>query len=65
MNLSGVAVAEYRLDLERSDLEFGDARLVYGAGDQLAMPRVNAAGGFEAYQPLPMLAAHSLLVIAF
>ena len=64
INLSDDELTDYSLELDESDLEFGAPSLVFGAGD-LQSPRLNSAGGFDAYQPLPGLPPHSTFVIAF
>jgi alpha-amylase len=62
-NLSDTPVTDYQLALSQGPLS-GKLRvqLLLGAGQPVA-PVVSAAGGFDAYKPMPSLAPKSALVI--
>lgn len=65
-NLSNEAVSEYRLELKQGPLRSGQqARLLFAPSQvkSVAAPETNAAGGFEAYFPIPELPPYSTLVI--
>ncbi|MDH7490522.1 MAG: alpha-amylase family glycosyl hydrolase, partial [Anaerolineae bacterium] len=63
-NLSETPVTDYALSLASGPLKHVSvARMLLGEGQPIA-PVVNAAGGFDAYTPLPTLEPKSALVIA-
>ena len=64
VNLDDDAASGFTLTLDESEFALSDPQLIYGQG-ALAVPQLNAAGGFDAYAPLDSLAAHSLAVIEF
>lgn len=61
-NLDDEAATDFTLALPATDLPLGEASLVLGSGD-IASPRLNEQGGFDAYQPLRRMAPQSLIVI--
>lgn len=64
INLDDAPAIDFTLSLEESDLSLENASLVYGSG-AIAAPRINAAGGFDNYQPLRQLAPHSMIILEF
>ena len=64
INLSDEPIAGFKLSLAESVFDLSAPALVYGSGE-IAMPELNAAGGFDDYAPVPSLDAQSLLVLAF
>ncbi|HOU14957.1 MAG TPA: alpha-amylase family glycosyl hydrolase [Anaerolineae bacterium] len=65
VNLSGQAIADYTLTLAKGPFTAAhQPAWLMGDGD-LYLPPVNAAGGFGAYRPIPVLPPNSSLVIQF
>lgn len=65
VNLSGQATADYTLILEEGPFTAAHRpALLMGDGD-LYMPPVNAAGGFDAYRPIPVLPPYTSTIIQF
>ena len=63
VNLSGEPVTDYALTLKSGPLTGAPAAsLLWGTGEVIA-PAVNAAGGFDAYRPLAVLAPHGSYVV--
>ncbi len=63
INLHTAEVKDYILSLAEGPLPSElNAEVIFGTGD-VHVPQVNAAGGFEAYTPLPALPPRSTLVI--
>ena len=64
INLDDEPVEGFTLSLVESEYDLSAPTLVFGDAE-LSAPVLNAAGGFEAYAPLPALDAHSTVVLAF
>ena len=64
VNLSDEPIAGFSLRLEESELDLSAPALVYGSGE-IAMPALNAAGGFDAYAPVFSLDAQSMMLLEF
>jgi alpha-amylase len=65
INLDREPVSDYALTLDEGTLaDVTTAAVLFGAdAANIAAPTLNAAGGFEAYLPLPELAARGMVVI--
>ena len=63
INLDDEPTLGYALSLKASELNLGEAHLVFETG-VLNSPTINDQGGFDANAPTPSLAPHSLKVIA-
>ena len=64
INLDDEPIEGFTLSLAESKSDWSAPRVVFGSGE-VRVPALNAAGGFDAYAPLPSLDAHSTFVLAF
>ena len=64
INLADEPEAGFTLTLDESALDLASPSLVFGEG-AVSPPAINAAGGFDAWAPLPLLPPHSTFVIEF
>ncbi|MCY4147726.1 MAG: alpha-amylase family glycosyl hydrolase [Chloroflexi bacterium] len=64
INLDDEASEGFTLSLAESKRDLSAPTLVFGRGE-LRAPRLNAAGGFADYAPVPSLPAHSTIVLVF
>lgn len=64
INLDDETIAGFTLSLAENERDLSAPTLAFGSGE-LSAPTLNAAGGFDAYAPMPALNAHSTIVLAF
>ena len=64
-NLSGQPVADYTLVLDEGPFTAAHQPAWLMGDGELYLPPVNAAGGFDAYRPIPVLPPYSSLIIQF
>lgn len=63
LNLDKKPVADYTLTLESGPLAADASAAALLASGEITAPTINAAGGFDAYTPLPELPANSVTLI--
>ena len=64
INLDDEPASGFTLSLDASDWDLSAPTLLFGEGE-LAMPQINANGGFDDYAPVYMMPPQSTLVLAF